>query len=167
MDLREPGHGHEPAEARARAAQTVLAEQAREDDRLVLPVPGVRVDRVHPAELGEELARLDLEARVFEIERQRDRLEERLLDLELRLAFRVDEVDEVGLAGHVRVDRAQERELHLLQREAALARIVAAALELLDFVVARGRAAHRGQHVEREVEQLERRAADRARRAAA
>ena len=93
VELREPGQRHEPAEARARAAQAVLAEQAREHERLVLPVPRVRVDRVHPAELGEELAGLELEARVFEAERQRDRLEERLLDLELRLALRVEEVD--------------------------------------------------------------------------
>ncbi|MCU0670748.1 MAG: hypothetical protein MUF70_15570 [Myxococcota bacterium] len=82
-----------------------------------------------------------------------------------RLAFRIDEVDQVRFAREVRVHRAEHRELRLLQREAALARIVATSLEDLELVVGGARAARRGQDVHREIEELElRAAADRERR---
>ncbi len=63
---RESGFGVEvgrqqPGDPRPHGAQPVRSEEAAVDQRLVDEVPAVRVTRIEPAELGEELPRLELQ----------------------------------------------------------------------------------------------------------
>ena len=133
----------------------------------------MRVLRVDAPELGEHLTELELEAVLVQPERELRGGGERLLHLEGRLSLGIDEVDQVRLAGEVRVDRAEEGELRLLEGEAALVRVVGAALERLELVVVRGRPAAGDEQVEGRLEEpqggltrkrtLEERSRDRAR----
>ncbi len=145
LQLGVPGQRAQPGESRARGAQTVAAEHAGVDDRLIDPIPRVRMGRVDAAELGEEVAALQLQIRG-----QRRGREVRLLELDV-----VRRIDDVSFGGEVRIDGARERELRLLEREAAPLRIVSAPLQALDLAVARGRAADGEERVERHVDELD------------
>src|SRR5690606_20328184 len=104
----------------------------------------VRMSGVVPAELGEHLPALELEART-----EVGRRQEGLFELDRRLAVeRVDAVDHVRLGAEPAVDGAAQAELDVLQREATLARVVRAGLQELERAVAGGRCADREQAVE-------------------
>src|SRR5690606_29766378 len=133
----------------------------------VQPVPLVGMLRVDAPELAEEEPELELRAALVEREGQARGGDERLLELEARLALGIELVEQVHLAREERVDGALQRQLRLLQREAALTRVVAAALQDLEALAAGLRPAGRHHAVEREVEELEPSAAQRERGAIA
>src|SRR5690606_27109617 len=124
VELGEEGQREEPGERSTGRAETVSAEHPRVDHRLVEPGPGVRVRRVDPPELGQEVAGFERQA-----PRQARRPREGLLELDA-----VRREDHVALAGEIGIDRAEERELALLEREAAPVRIVRAPFERLELV---------------------------------
>src|SRR5215213_172454 len=105
----------QPGEPQAGRAQAVRAEEAPVHQRLIDEIPRVRVGRVEPAELGEELPRLRLEPMG-----QRRRRDIHLFELDLGLAFGRDLEDEVGLTAEVGVYRALEDGLDVLHREPPL-----------------------------------------------
>ena len=97
----------------------------------------MRMLGVLPTELGEILARLDLEAAG-----QAARCRIGFLELDHGLAFRADQHDQIGLGVEVGIDRAADHEFEVLKGEAVDFRIVAAGVQVADFVVAdRGAAA--------------------------
>ena len=137
--------GREPREPRAEIAQAIAAQEAGVHEREIDEAPRVRVLGVEAAKVREELARAQLQ-----IAGQRTRLGVCLLDLQCRSTARIDLVNKTRLTAEIRIDRAAENRFEILQREAALLRIVAAGLQFIE--VGRGRGTGGQQHVEREIE---------------
>ena len=151
VELREPGRGCDPGGADSGLAQPVAAEHARVHDRLVDPVPRVGVLRVEDAELGEHVARFELQP-----VGQGRRREKGFFDLEGGLsAAGIDRGEQMRLPGEEGIDRAAQRDFRLSQREAALRRVVRATLQGGQRCVPLARPAGVEQHVRRNVDQTE------------
>ena len=151
VELREPGRGRDPGGAQSGLAQPVAAEHARVHDRLVDPVPRVGMLRVEDAELGEHVAGFELQA-----VGQSRRREKGFFDLEGGLsAAGIDRGEQMRLPGEVGIDRAAQRDFRLPQGEAALLRVVGAALQGGKRGVPFARPAGIEQHVRRNVDQAE------------
>src|SRR5690606_8541094 len=119
-------------------------EHAPDGDGLVREAPIVRVQLVDAPEFREGVAALELKPR------QEQRTQEGFFELNSLLGRY-----EVSFPREVRLQRAGERELGLLQGEAAAARIVVAELEPLKFVVGGSRRAEHGHDIERQINQTE------------
>src|SRR2546421_4891415 len=101
----------------------------------------MRMRWIDPAKGGEELPRFELK-----VERQTCRLQECLLNFDLRLVVVVEFEDNVGETFEVGIDCAIEGELDVARVESALLRVVVPALDVTE--IARARAGERKQSVE-------------------
>ena len=96
----------QPGELPAEVAQAVRAKGAAQHQRFIHERPGVRVLRILPAEIGEELAGLELEIR-----RQRHRLQIRFLEFDLGALVFFQFKYEVCEALEIRIHRAVQGNL--------------------------------------------------------
>ena len=99
---------------------------------------------IDSAERGEELSSFELK-----IEWQARRLQERLLNFDLRLVVVVELENNVGETFEVRIDRAIKGELDVARVESALLRIVITDFDVIE--IARARAGEGKQSIERDV----------------
>ena len=113
-------------------------------DRRVGEIPSMGMGRIDPAKRGEELSTLKLK-----IERQACGLQECFFHFDVGVVVVVELENDIGKPFEVGIDRAIECELDIAGVEAALLRIVVAALDV--FEIARARAGKGEQSIERNV----------------
>src|SRR5204863_3862367 len=138
---------HQPRNARTHRAKAVGPEEAPVDERLVDEIPRMRMLRVQPSELGEELPRFDLQSL-----REGAGRGVNLFELDRRLAFGSDLKNDIRLTSQVRIDGAFENRFDILDGKATLRRIVSAHLQRLN--VFGGRGAGRDETIEGEIEKV-------------